>query len=90
VATVNPITQATTDIPTTDPNENLQSAESQPQINFLGLGILGFSVVFILMLLKEMFEDGCLSGLAGVFIIVIGLALCNLVGILGWFLNWVF
>lgn len=74
----------------TTPIPEISTTEAQKEINFLGLGILGLIVVFVLMILKEMFEDGCLAGLAGVFFLIIGMALCNQIGILSRFLDWVF
>jgi hypothetical protein len=57
-------------------------------INWLGLALLGLIVVVILALLRWIGDT--LAMIGAIFVLIISLAICNFIGLLPSFLNWVF
>ena len=60
------------------------------QLNWFGLVVFALIVLAGLYFLSHMLQEGCLSGMLGVIILVGALVLCSNIGMLSRFLDWVF
>lgn len=59
-------------------------------INWLGLGILGLIIVVIGGVINQLFDSGCFIGMGSIVLLFLCGVLCNQIGLLSIFWNWLF